>query len=76
MRGVVHRDLKPENILLGIGEESQKIYLVDFGISKIFRDPNGRHMYIIKNKKDHFETINHLLELQDMHQLQLIEAMN
>ncbi|KAM3127812.1 hypothetical protein pb186bvf_020091 [Paramecium bursaria] len=50
LRGVVHRDLKPENILLGIGEESQKIYLVDFGISKIFRDPNGRHIPFRDNK--------------------------
>jgi len=37
-KGVVHRDLKPENILFGIEDESSKIYVVDFGISKIFRD--------------------------------------
>ncbi|CAD8185707.1 unnamed protein product [Paramecium pentaurelia] len=40
-KGVVHRDLKPENVLFGIDDESSKIYVVDFGISKIFRDKNG-----------------------------------
>jgi casein kinase I family protein HRR25 len=42
-KGVVHRDLKPENILLGLDDES-KVYVVDFGISKIFRDKNGKMM--------------------------------
>jgi serine/threonine protein kinase len=36
--GVVHRDLKPENIILGTGKDSGKIYIIDFGISKIYRD--------------------------------------
>lgn len=40
-KGVVHRDLKPENLLLGLDEESQKLYIVDFGISKIYRDANN-----------------------------------
>ncbi|CAK92946.1 unnamed protein product (macronuclear) [Paramecium tetraurelia] len=40
-KGVVHRDLKPENILFGIEDESSKIYVVDFGISKIYRDAQG-----------------------------------
>lgn len=38
LKGVIHRDLKPENVLLGKDDEINKIYLVDFGISKIFRD--------------------------------------
>lgn len=37
----MHRDLKPENILFGIEDESSKIYVVDFGISKIYRDAQG-----------------------------------
>ncbi|CAD8044674.1 unnamed protein product [Paramecium primaurelia] len=41
-KGVVHRDLKPENILFGQDNESSKIYIIDFGISKIFQDKNGR----------------------------------
>lgn len=37
-RGVIHRDLKPENILLGKENDPTNVYLVDFGISKIYRD--------------------------------------
>lgn len=43
-RGVVHRDLKPENILMGKGEHNNQTYLVDFGISKVYRDSNGVHI--------------------------------
>ncbi|CAD8065326.1 unnamed protein product [Paramecium sonneborni] len=43
-KGVLHRDLKPENIILGIGREISKLYLIDFGISKIYRDSQGRHI--------------------------------
>ncbi|CAK85305.1 unnamed protein product (macronuclear) [Paramecium tetraurelia] len=41
-KGVVHRDLKPENILFGLDNESSKIYVVDFGISKIYLDKMER----------------------------------
>lgn len=34
----VHRDLKPENFLIGLEEKSHIIHLVDFGLSKRFRD--------------------------------------
>jgi len=45
-KGVVHRDLKPENILTGLDHEPDTIYLVDYGISKIYRDSSGSgHMY-------------------------------
>ncbi|CAD8197067.1 unnamed protein product [Paramecium pentaurelia] len=43
-QGVVHRDLKPENIVLGSGKDNGKIYLIDFGISKIYKDANNHHM--------------------------------
>ncbi|CAD8109368.1 unnamed protein product [Paramecium primaurelia] len=43
-KGVIHRDLKPENIILGIGKDILKLYLIDFGISKIYRDSNGKHI--------------------------------
>lgn len=43
-RGVVHRDIKPENILMGRSDKTNQCYMVDFGISKIYRDSNGIHI--------------------------------
>lgn len=40
-KSVVHRDLKPENLMF----HQKSIYIVDFGISKLFRDTNLKHMY-------------------------------
>jgi serine/threonine protein kinase len=47
-RGVVHRDLKPENILVG-KDDVNKIFLVDFGVSKIYLDSHKTHMYPLSN---------------------------
>ncbi|CAD8133365.1 unnamed protein product [Paramecium octaurelia] len=38
-KSVVHRDLKPENIMF----HQKQIYIVDFGISKLYRDNNLKH---------------------------------
>lgn len=48
--GFVHRDLKPENILLGINENSNLPYIVDFGIAKPYKDKNGKILPINRNK--------------------------
>ena len=34
-----HRDVKPENLMMGIGEHSNTLFLVDFGISRSVLDP-------------------------------------
>jgi len=41
-RNVVHRDLKPSNIVMGIGRDANVAYIIDFGLSKEFRDPRTR----------------------------------
>ena len=43
-KGVVHRDLKPENILMGKTDKNNQCFIVDFGISKVYRDNNGIHI--------------------------------
>lgn len=54
-QGIFHRDLKLENLLLD--EESEKIYLIDFGYcglssngSSIFNEPVGSPLYLCPEK--------------------------
>ena len=41
---VIHRDIKPENVLVGRDVEASKLYIVDFGISKFYRDDQENHI--------------------------------
>lgn len=36
-RGFLHRDIKPENFLMGLGEEENICFLVDFGLARRYR---------------------------------------
>ena len=47
--GIIHRDIKPENFCLG-GRNLDKIYLIDFGLSKNYIDSNGEHIPFSKNR--------------------------
>jgi casein kinase 1 len=47
----IYRDIKPDNILIG-DEDPWCIYLVDFGMSKLYIDERtGRHIPLLNNKK-------------------------
>jgi serine/threonine protein kinase len=42
---LVHRDIKPENFLMGRGRDRHTVFIVDFGLAKLFQNPRtGRHI--------------------------------
>ena len=52
---IIHRDIKPENIVMGRNESSDTSFLIDFGISKYYKDSRGRHIPM-KDKKSFIGT--------------------
>ena len=41
----IHRDIKPENFVIGIEEKSNIIHIIDFGLSKRYKNPKN-HQHI------------------------------
>ena len=48
-RGVLHRDIKPENFLIGLNNND--IYIIDFGLCKLFKKSDGSHIAPSNEKK-------------------------
>ncbi|KAJ1430201.1 casein kinase I isoform delta [Ochromonadaceae sp. CCMP2298] len=38
-KSYIHRDIKPDNFLMGRGLKRHMVYVIDFGLAKLFRDP-------------------------------------
>ena len=58
--GYIHRDLKPENFLINLHVRDNTIFLIDFGLSKKFIDPNTKSHIPFKKDKPITGTIRYI----------------
>jgi serine/threonine protein kinase len=51
--GIVHRDVKPGNFVMGTGEQAARVFIIDFGLSNMWKDPQSS-MHIKYNQESAF----------------------
>jgi len=47
-RFIVHCDIKPQNFMLGTGPNVGRVYLIDYGFARYYRDPNSGAHYALQ----------------------------
>jgi serine/threonine protein kinase len=66
---ILHRDIKPDNFIMGLDNNSWKVYLIDFGLSKKYRSSKTlKHIKFAEHKKligtARYASINALAECE------------
>ena len=50
-KGILHRDIKPDNIMIGKSPNRSKLYLIDYGLSKVYYNTaQKQHIPPLKDK--------------------------
>jgi serine/threonine protein kinase len=67
---ILYRDTKPNNFVIGGCEENKnKVYIIDFGLSKYYKNSNGTARYASisthegneQSRRDDLECVGHVL---------------